>query len=159
MTTNQIGRIDVHNHAVTGGVFPVLDADGTLAETTGECKQGMDVAYDGTWGYHPLMISLANTAEPLYLVNRSGNRPSHEGAAVRFDQAITLCRHAGFRQILLRGDTDFSQTRHLDGWDDQQVGFIFGIDAMANLKARLPRSDPVNRRDHTHTGMVRGSGS
>ena len=66
----------------------VLDADGTLAETTGECKQGMDVAYDGTWGYHPLMISLANTAEPLYLVNRSGNRPSHEGAAVRFDQAI-----------------------------------------------------------------------
>ena len=120
----------------------VLDADGTLAETTGECKQGMDVAYDGTWGYHPLMISLANTAEPLYLVNRSGNRPSHEGAAVRFDQAIALCRHAGFRQILLRGDTDFSQTRHLDGWDDQQVGFIFGIDAMANLKARADELEP-----------------
>ena len=120
----------------------VLDADGTLAETTGECKQGMDVAYDGTWGYHPLMISLANTAEPLYLVNRSGNRPSHEGAAVRFDQAIALCRHAGFRQILLRGATDFSQTRHLDGWDDQQVGFIFGIDAMANLKARADELEP-----------------
>ena len=45
----------------------------------------------------------------------------------RFDQAIALCRHAGFRQILLRGATDFSQTRHLDGWDDQQVGFIFGL--------------------------------
>ena len=105
----------------------VLDADGTLAETTGECKQGMDVAYNGTWGYHPLVISLANTAEPLYLVNRSGNRPSHEGAAERFDQAIGLCQSAGFRQILLRGDTDFSQTRHLDGWDDQGVGFIFGI--------------------------------
>ena len=58
----------------------VLDADGTLAETTGECKQGMDVAYNGTWGYHPLVISMANTQEPLYLVNRSGNRPSHEGA-------------------------------------------------------------------------------
>ena len=65
----------------------VLDADGTLAETTGECKQGMDVAYNGTWGYHPLVISMANTQEPLYLVNRSGNRPSHEGAAERFDQA------------------------------------------------------------------------
>ena len=36
----------------------VLNADGTLAETTGECKQGMDVAYNGTWGYHPLVISL-----------------------------------------------------------------------------------------------------
>ena len=113
----------------------VLEADGTLAPTTGECKDGMDVAYDGTWGYHPLLISLANTAEPLYLVNRSGNRSSHEGAAKRFDQAIALCQRAGFDQILLRGDTDFSQTRYLDGWDDQGVGFIFGIDAMKNLVA------------------------
>ncbi len=120
----------------------VLDADGTLAETTGECKQGMDVAYNGTWGYHPLVISLANTQEPLYLVNRSGNRPSHEGAAARFDQAIALCRRGGFRQILLRGDTDFSQTRHLDGWDDQGVGFIFGIDAMQNLVALADELEP-----------------
>ena len=120
----------------------VLDADGTLAETTGECKQGMDVAYNGTWGYHPLVISLANTQELLYLVNRSGNRPSHEGAAARFDQAIALCRRGGFRQILLRGDTDFSQTRHLDGWDDQGVGFIFGIDAMQNLVALADELEP-----------------
>ena len=51
----------------------VLDADGTLAPTSGECKEGMDIAYDGTWGYHPLLISLVQTQEPLYLVNRSGN--------------------------------------------------------------------------------------
>jgi hypothetical protein len=114
----------------------ILDADGTVAQTTGECKQGMDISYDGVWGYHPLLISLANTKEPLYLVNRSGNRPSHEGASERFDRAIGLCRSAGFRKILLRGDTDFSQTRHLDGWDGQGVGFIFGIDAMPNLVAR-----------------------
>jgi hypothetical protein len=76
---------------------------------------------------------LANTAEPLFIVNRSGNRPSHEGAAGYFDQAIQLCRRAGFGRILLRGDTDFTQTRHLDRWDDDGVEFCFGIDATPNL--------------------------
>jgi hypothetical protein len=46
-----------------------IDVDGTLAPTDGRCQQGIDIAYDGTWGYHVLVISLANTAEPLYLVN------------------------------------------------------------------------------------------
>jgi hypothetical protein len=111
----------------------VIEGDGTMAETTGQCKQGMDINHKGQWGYHPLLISLANTAEPLYLVNRSGNRPSHEGAAARFDQAIALCQRAGFKRILLRGDTDFTQAKHLDGWHGAGVRFIFGIDAMPNL--------------------------
>ena len=111
----------------------IVDADGTMATTTGQCKGQMDINHKGEWGYHPLVVSLANTGEPLVLENRSGNRPSHEGAAARFDQCIALCRRAGFKKILLRGDTDFSQTEHLDRWDKAQVEFIFGIDAMANL--------------------------
>ena len=111
----------------------ILDADGTMVETTGECKQGMDINHKGQWGYHPLVISLANTGEPLFVVNRSGNRPSHEHAAWYFDQAIALCRKAGFKKILLRGDTDFTQSAHLDRWDKQGVRFIFGIDATDKL--------------------------
>jgi len=111
----------------------IIEADGTIAPTTGQCKGGMDISYNGEWGYGPLVVSLANTGEPLYLVNRSASRPSHEGAAAYFDRAGALCEKAGFKKILFRGDTDFSQTQHLDRWDAQGRRFIFGIDAMKNL--------------------------
>jgi Transposase DDE domain group 1 len=118
----------------------ILDADGTLLETTGECKGGMDIAYDGTWGYHVLLVSLANTREVMRLVNRSGSRPSHEGAAAAFDQAIATCFRGGFRSVLLRGDTDFSQTEHLDRWNaDPRIHFLFGYDCKDNLRAMAER--------------------
>jgi DDE family transposase len=119
----------------------IIEADGTLVGTTGECKQGMDLAYDGTWGYHPLLVSLANTQEPLFLVNRPASRPSHEGAADYLDRAAALCRQAGFRRITFRGDTDFTQAAHLDRWDAEGIGFVFGFDAQPNLVSiaeRLP---------------------
>jgi hypothetical protein len=113
-----------------------LDMDGCLVETTGQCKQGMDIAYDGTWGYHVLVLSLANTGEVLSLVNRSANRPSQEGAAAEVDRVLPVLFRGGFRQVLLRGDTKFSQTEHLDRWHaDARVRFLFGYEALPNLKA------------------------
>jgi len=113
-----------------------IDMDGFLVETTGQCKQGMDIAHDGTWGYHALVLTLANTGEVLGLVNRSANRPSHEGAAAEVDRALSVCFRGGFLQVLLRGDTDFSQTEHLDRWNaDPRVRFLFGYDAAPNLVA------------------------
>jgi hypothetical protein len=113
----------------------IIDMDGTLVGTTGSCKQGMDISYKGTWGYHPLIMSLANTSEVLSIVNRPGNRPSHEGAAAEVNRCVALCLQGGFLRILLRGDTDFSQTAYLDDWNaDPRIQFIFGYDSCANLK-------------------------
>ena len=128
----------------------IIDLDGVVAPTTGECKEGMDIAYNGVWGYHPLIVSLANTSEPLFLVNRPGNRPSHDGAAEWADRAIAVVRKA-FKRVTLRGDTDFALTGRFDRWTDDGVGFAFGIDAMANLKAiaeslEESRWKPLKRR-------------
>jgi len=70
----------------------LVDVDGTHALTLGECKEGIGLSYDGKWCYHPLLVSLANTMEPLYLVNRSGNSVSHDGAVEWIDRAIGLVR-------------------------------------------------------------------
>jgi hypothetical protein len=72
--------------------------------------------------------------EPLYLVNRSGNRPSHEGAVEWIDRAIALVRQ-GFDRVCVRGDTDFALTAHFDRWSQEGVRFAFGMDAMKNLVA------------------------
>ena len=110
----------------------IIDADGTHALTCGECKEGIGLSYDGDWCYHPLLISLANTAEPLYLVNRSGNCVSHDGAVTWIDRAIALVRQS-FKRVCLRGDTDFALTAHFDRWNADGVSFAFGMDARPNL--------------------------
>jgi hypothetical protein len=110
-----------------------IEGDGTMIETTGEKKEGIGLNHQKQWGYQTLAITLANTREELFLLNRSGNRPSHEGAANYFDKSVELCRRAGFRKVRLRGDTDFSQTVHLDRWNDDGVEFVFGYDAAKNL--------------------------
>jgi hypothetical protein len=109
----------------------ILNVDGTIAPTEGECKQGMDISYKGVWGYGPLSISLAQTREALYLVNRPGNVPSHQDSAQWIDRALDLvCGR--FESVWLRGDTDFSLTEHLDKWAER-CRFVLGVDAHPKL--------------------------
>ena len=126
------------------GPIAYIDADGTIAPTGGQRKAGMDMSYKGIWGYAPLIVSLANTREVLYLVNRPGNAPSHQGAAAWIDKAIDLVApHAP--RVCLRGDTDFSLTSHFDRWA-RRVDFIFGIDNNQALRSRAEALDATRWR-------------
>ena len=119
-----------------------IDTDGTLAGTLGECKGGMALSYKGIWGYAPLIVTLANTREVLYLVNRPGNVVSHEGCVPWIDRAIELLRPRA-AEITLRGDTDFTLSAELDRWDGQGIKFIFGMDAhpkVVQLAESLPET-------------------
>jgi len=112
----------------------LIDVDGTIARTYGECKEGMDVSYKGIWGYAPLVISLGNTKEVLYLVNRPGNRPSHDGCVEWIDRAIALVKGYA-KRVCVRGDTDFSLTGNFDRWSEQ-VDFVFGMNAHEVLERK-----------------------
>ena len=107
----------------------LIDVDGTITPITGECMEGADFCHDGRYGYGPLVVSLANSQEVLYVMNRSANRPSHEGAVKYLDKGIAWTKASGFEVVRLRGDTDFSLTTNFDRWSKGGVQFVFGIDA------------------------------
>jgi len=109
-----------------------IDVDGTIAGTCGECKQGIGLSYKGIWGYGPLLVTLANTKEVLYLVNRPANAASHSGSVEWIDRAVDLVMQVA-GSVTIRGDTDFTNTADLDRWEQQGLKFILGIDAHEKL--------------------------
>jgi hypothetical protein len=146
------GRVEVwKRQRKVSKAVATIDADGTIAPTLGVCKEGADFSYKGEYGYAPLVVSLAQTGEVLYVRNRSGNRPSHDGCIPYLDRAIALVRRGGFQSVRLRGDTDFSLTTHFDRWTNDGVEFVFGMDAhpgLVELAETLPEAvwKPMKRR-------------
>lgn len=122
----------------------LIDVDGKIADTQGECKEGIGLSYKGKWGYQPLVLTLANTGEVLRTVNRPGNRPSHDAAGKWIDRTVELVREGGFEEVLVRGDTAFCLTVNFDCWSERQVGFVLGMKAhkkVVGLAREVPEQD------------------
>ena len=119
-----------------------IDVDSTIKEVYGECKEGADFSYTGKWSYHPLLITLSETNEPLRTINRPGNSGSADGAAEALRELLPrVNRHFG--QVLVRGDSQFSTRPMIAACREHEVMFAFVTPAYKTLIERaesLPRT-------------------
>lgn len=90
---------------------------------------------------------------PLFIGNRSGNRPSQENSAFDFELTVHRCRTAGFRKVVLRGDMDFALTENSNRGDDDNVEFVHG-DRFAGLESegRVGTDDPAEWNGEVEKG-------
>lgn len=90
----------------TRRAMATIDVDSTIKEVYGQCKQGADFSYTGKWSYHPQLVTLAETNEPLRTINRPGNAGSADGAADALGEVLPrVTRH--FDEVFVRGDSQF----------------------------------------------------
>jgi hypothetical protein len=123
--------------------YGIIDIDGKIQQTYGECKEGMDMSYNGKWGFSALIATEATSGAHLYVVNRPGNKLSQEGAGEWIDKSVDVVRR-GFKKVYLRGDSAFSLTWKFDEWAGNGTKFIFGYDNRANL---VKKAENIRKND------------
>jgi hypothetical protein len=102
----------------------IVDLDSCVRPVYGDQKEGTDFTYKGSFGYHPLVISLAGTLECLRLVNRSGNTTSADGSESHLRELFPMLgRH--FKQVIVRGDSAFAKQGIFDVCEE--AGHFFAV--------------------------------
>ncbi len=92
-----------------------------------------------------LLVTLAETGEVLRWSIAPGNGPATKGPPRRPTGPSPCAVGAGFRKIVLRGDTAFSQSEQLDGWDAEGVTLLLRLQGHAQPEG--------NRRQPAENGL------
>jgi hypothetical protein len=102
----------------------IVDLDSCVRPVYGHQKEGTDFTYKGSFGYHPLVISLAGTMECLRLINRSGNEGSASGSETHLRELFPMLDRR-FKQVIVRGDSAFSKQAIFDACEE--AGHFFAV--------------------------------
>ena len=135
----------------------VVDLDSHLHHVYGHQKEGADFTYKGGFGYHPLVISLAETQECLRLVNRPGNAGSAEGAAEQLLSLVPLLRRR-FAAVIVRGDSAFARQDIFDVCDANGLSFAMVSGQQQNFPALADALEERCWRPFRATERTSGSG-
>jgi hypothetical protein len=114
------------------GSVGLVDLDSHVHHVYGSKKQGADFTYKGGFGYHPLVISLAETQECLRIINRPGNTVSAEGAEDSVRELAPLLKQR-FSRVIFRGDSAFAKQAIFDACDDEHLHFAMVSPAQRNF--------------------------
>ena len=102
----------------------IVDLDSCVRPVYGDQKEGTDFTYKGSFGYHPLVISLAGTMECLRLINRSGNEASAAGSETHLRELFPMLGRR-FKQVIVRGDSAFAKQAIFDACEE--AGHFFAV--------------------------------
>ena len=102
----------------------IVDLDSCVRPVYGDQKEGTDFTYQGSFGYHPLVISLAGTLECLRLINRSGNTTSADGSESHLRELFPMLGRR-FKQVIVRGDSAFAKQAIFDACEES--GHFFAV--------------------------------
>lgn len=110
-----------------------VDIDSHVHAIYGNQKEKADFTYKGTYGFHPLVVSVAETHECLRLINRSGNVPSAEGSEKVFEELFPkLLKRT--KKVLIRGDSAFAAQKLYDVCEQHGQYFAFTSGQQRNFE-------------------------
>ena len=92
----------------------IIDVDGTLVGTDAECKRASTSPTTAPGAIIPCWSRWPTPRSRCTWSIAAATAPRMNWPPAASTGPIVLCRQAGFSSFFVRGDTDFTQTKHLD---------------------------------------------